>query len=253
MRPLDIEALLRALPGRRLEYFDRLDSTMHEAARLAAGGCPSGTAVIAEEQTAGQGRHGHEWHSEPGSGLYVSVVLRPRLSIEAMPVLTLALGMAVGEAVSRTSELRCDIRWPNDLMLGGKKTAGILVQFFEPAVVAGIGINVNHAAFPRELAGEATSLRLASGHVHSREELLAALLPAVDSLSRMLEQAGPSKVIDLFSRSSSYARGKRVAVDGLEGVTAGLTDAGFLIVRADDGREHVVLAGGVRSVTAQRS
>ena len=254
MKPLDIDAVGRRLPGRQIAFFESLDSTMMEAARLAAAGAPSGTAVVAEEQTAGKGRHGHGWHSEAGSGLYVSIVLRPRMAAERLPALTLALGLAAAEAIARATDLECDLRWPNDLMLDGRKAAGILVEMQEGAAVAGIGINVNHAAFPEELAGEATSLRLASGHTHSREDLLAELLPTVDSFVHMLEEAGRERIFALFARRSSYAAGKRVRVEldgqSVTGTTAGLDPNGFLRVRRDDGREAIILAGGVRAISA---
>src|SRR5262249_46329960 len=137
---------------------------------------PPGTVVIAEEQTAGQGRHGHTWQSKKGLGLYLSVVL-PR---ESTPALTMALGLATAEAITTATALTCDLRWPNDVMIGNRKTAGILAQLVESAAIAGIGINVNHEIFPAELAGEATSLRIESGREQSREQLLIALLPAVD-------------------------------------------------------------------------
>jgi BirA family biotin operon repressor/biotin-[acetyl-CoA-carboxylase] ligase len=225
---------------------------MHEAAALSAAGCPSGTAVVAEEQTAGQGRHGHTWHSEPGAGIYVSVVLRLPLSPDSLPVLTLALGLAAAETIARATNLHPDLRWPNDIMLDERKTAGILVQLVDSVAIAGLGINVNHHAFPPEIAAEATSLRLATGHPQSREDLLAALLPAIDSFARMLVEAGRQPILDQFSRRSSYARGKRVRVEmpggTVVGTTAGLDPSGFLKLRADDGSESLILAGGVRPV-----
>lgn len=252
MNQLDIQSVQRRLPGRRMDWHDTIDSTMHEAECLAAQGAAAGTAVIAEEQTAGLGRHGHSWYSELGAGLYVSIVLRPGLSSDALPVLMIALGLAAADAIHRTADLQADLRWPNDLMLGGRKVAGILVQLHDSVAIAGIGINVNHAAFPEEIAREATSLRIASGRTHSREELLVALLQAVDSFSKMLAEGGKQPILDLFARCSTYARGKRVRValpEGvLEGTTAGLDPSGFLIVRRDDGSESLVLAGGVRAV-----
>lgn len=255
MKPLDIDGIVKRLPGRRIEYFDRIDSTMTEAARLAAEGVPSGTAVVAEEQTAGQGRHGHSWHSEPGSGLYVSVVLRPGLGPDSLPALTLALGLATAEAVARATDIACDLRWPNDLMLGDRKVAGIMAQLLDGTAVAGIGINVNHAAFPEEIADQATSLRLAGNRVFSREDLLVELLPSVDRFLRMLAEGGTKPVLDLFTRRSSYASGKRVLVDqpggAVTGTTAGLDPHGFLRVRRDDdGSEVLILAGGVRALSA---
>ena len=252
--PLDVEAVRRRLPGRRIEYFSAVDSTMHAAALLAAEGCASGTVVVADEQRAGQGRHGHTWHSEAGQGIYCSVVLRLPLCPEELPVLTLALGLAVSEAVARVTDLKCDLRWPNDVMLGGRKVCGILVQLHDSVAVAGIGVNVNHAGFPPELAGEATSLRAIAGRSFSREKLLAALLVSVDSFANMLVKGGRQAVIGLFSRASSYARGKRVTValpEGeISGVTAGLDPAGFLVVRKDDGTDTLILAGGVRATGA---
>jgi len=236
VKPLDIAAVRRCLPGRKVEYFDSLDSTMREAA-----GYPEGGVVVAEEQTAGQGRRGHGWHSEPGSGLYASIVLRP-----GPPALTLALGLATAEALSRSADVECDLRWPNDVMLDGRKVAGILVL----DRVAGIGINVNHAAFPPELAGEATSLRIATGREHSREDLLVELIACVESFTRMLREGGVAPVIELFTRRSSYARGKHVVVEGFQGVTAGLDQDGFLLVRAANGEERLIVAGGVRAVSS---
>ncbi|MGD0365344.1 MAG: biotin--[acetyl-CoA-carboxylase] ligase [Bryobacteraceae bacterium] len=249
---LNIDSVRRQLPNRQISFFESITSTMHEAAALSAAGCPSGTAVVAEEQTAGQGRHGHTWHSEPGAGLYVSVVLRLPLSPDSLPVLTLALGLAAAETIARATNLHPDLRWPNDIMLDERKTAGILVQLVDSVAIAGLGINVNHHAFPPEIAAEATSLRLATGHPQSREDLLAALLPAIDSFGRMLVEAGRQPILDQFTRRSSYALGKRVRVEmpggTVTGITAGLDPSGFLKLRADDGSESLILAGGVRPV-----
>jgi len=250
MTPLDIERVRCRLPERRIVWLETVGSTMHEAARLAAAGCPSGTTVVAEQQTAGQGRHGRSWHSEPGAGLYLSVVLRPPLAPDALPVVTLALGLATAECLSRVSDLSLDLRWPNDVMIDERKVAGILVQLVDSAVVAGIGINVNHARFPPEIAAEATSLRRAASASQSREDILIVLLPAIDSFVKMLVEGGPQPVLDMFARHSSYVRGRRVSVEQpggvLEGVTAGLNPSGFLILRAPDGSESLILAGGVR-------
>jgi hypothetical protein len=133
---------------------------------MAVAGCPAGTAVVAEEQTAGQGRHGHSWHSEPHAGLYVSVVLRLSLPPESLPTLTLALGLATAEAISRVCDVSADLRWPNDVMIGDRKTAGILVQLVDSVAIAGIGVNVNHTGFPTEIASQSTSLRQARRPTH---------------------------------------------------------------------------------------
>jgi len=250
--PFDLEYVRQTWPH-PVSYFATIDSTMLEASRLAAAGCEQGTVVVADEQTAGQGRHGRHWHSESNAGLYVSIVLRPALRADSLPVLTLALGLATSDAIAETTGITCDLRWPNDVMIERKKVAGILVQLVESAAIAGIGVNVSHTKFPPEIAAEATSLRIVSNRRHSREQLLVALLGAVNRYCGMLEDKGRrDAILHMFSQRSSYARNKRVRVEQgaavLEGTTAGLDPSGFLILRKDDGTEHRVLAGGVRGV-----
>jgi BirA family biotin operon repressor/biotin-[acetyl-CoA-carboxylase] ligase len=236
--------------GRRVEWHTTIGSTMTEASRLAAEGAPSGTVVGADEQTAGVGRRGRSWHSEPGTGLYISVILRLALDPAIMPVVTLALGLAVTEAILKATDLSCDLRWPNDVLIQSKKCAGILTQLESSAIIAGIGMNVNHSRFPEELSGIATSLRIASGRTHSRERLLLELLPAIDRYCVLLENDGRAPILEMFSRASSYVSGRRVCVDQdgstLLGTTAGLAESGFLLLRGDDGRDHQIVAGGVR-------
>jgi BirA family biotin operon repressor/biotin-[acetyl-CoA-carboxylase] ligase len=225
------------IPGRTVHWFESIGSTMTAAAEFAKQACPHGTSVVADEQTAGIGRHGHSWHSEPG-GLYVSVVLR---LVEPVPVLMLALGLAAREAIVETTELQPDLRWPNDVLLNGRKCAGVIAQREGDAVIAGIGINVNQTAFPEDL--DATSLSLA-GATTTREAVLGALLQAVDRYSSMQ----PEEIRRIFETSSSYARGRRVSVDqgSIEGITQGLDKSGFLILRQDNGQVATILAGGVR-------
>ena len=248
--PFDLEYVRQNWPH-PVSYFATIDSTMLEASRLAVAGCEQGPVVVADEQTAGQGRHGRRWHSEPNAGLYVSVVLRPSLLADSLPVLTLALGLAAADAIGEATGITCDLRWPNDVMVENRKVAGILVQLVDSAAIAGIGVNVNHTKFPPELTAEATSIKMISGRAQSREQLLVALLIAVDRWRGVLEgQGGRAEILRMFSQRSSYARNKRVRVEQgalmLEGTTAGLDPSGFLIVRQDDGKEQLVLAGGVR-------
>ncbi|MFN0171656.1 MAG: biotin--[acetyl-CoA-carboxylase] ligase [Bryobacteraceae bacterium] len=244
----DAALVRRRLKGRPVEFFEIIDSTMREASAMAMQGCAAGTIVVAEEQTAGQGRHGHSWHSAPGCGLYCSLVLGAQT---ATPAVTMALGLAAAEAIARVTDLACDLRWPNDLLLNGRKTAGILVQVEGAALIAGIGVNVNHVVFPEELRSLATSLRMESGREHSREDLLVELIEASDRYLRMLEQAGKQKIFELFALHSSYASGKRVTVDlpegRVRGVTSGLNSEGFLRVTTESGREELIIAGGVRA------
>ncbi len=241
--------------GCRIHHLDQTDSTMNEAARLAVAGAAHGTVVVAEEQTSGRGRLGHVWISEPHVGLYFTLILRPPLAPSAAPILTLLCGIAVAEVLGELSGVPMDLRWPNDVLCRGKKCAGILVEMTTASdgiayVLAGIGINVNHSSIPVELAAEATSLHLETGHNISRIEVLAAVLARLEDYYRRLLKEGAAVIVNRFAEISSYARGKRVKVvdsrDGLAGVTAGLAPDGVLLVQRDDGRVERVLSGHVR-------
>ncbi len=248
--PLDIGLVRERLPGREIRWYRSVDSTMREAVELAEAGCAPGTVVGADEQTAGYGRFGRVWHSEKDAGLYQTVVLRLPVTPSSLPAVTFALGLAVAAAVEQTSGVACDLRWPNDVLTGGRKVAGILTQLHGAAVVAGIGINVNQAEFPADVAAIATSVRIASGREQSREQLLIALLEQIDAHCEILERDGADAIRRSFAMRSSYVSGRRVAVDQgnstLTGVTAGLTEAGFLRLLRDDGQEEIIVAGGVR-------
>ena len=248
--PFDVASVRAQLPGREIEWFQSVSSTMTIAARLARDGCASGTIVGADGQVAGIGRHGHAWHSEACAGLYVSIVLRLPLAARDLPLVMLALGLATQEAISQTTGLAADLRWPNDVLIGGRKCAGILAQLDGDAVISGIGINVNHTQFPNEIAPLATSLYLAGRNSVSREALLIALVNSVDACCKILSEEGAAAILRMFARQSSFAQGRRVRVEQngieIEGVTSGLTPEGFLVVRSDDGKETTILAGGVR-------
>ena len=163
--------------GHNIIHHFQIDSTNTVAMNLAQQGAQHGTVVVAEEQTAGRGRMGRTWYSEKCSGIYLSIILRPPLSPTAAPVLTLMAGVAAQHAVSATTGLTVDIRWPNDLLVNGKKICGILTEMNAElgrlhAVVLGIGINVNHVQIPAELKSTATSLRIESGKTWSRAQMI---------------------------------------------------------------------------------
>jgi BirA family transcriptional regulator, biotin operon repressor / biotin---[acetyl-CoA-carboxylase] ligase len=224
-------------------------STMKDAAALAARGEPHGTVVVAETQTEGIGRHGHSWHSESTGGLYLSMILRLTMTPEALPVVAMALGLAVQRAIDDVAGIACDLRWPNDVLLNEKKLAGILVQTADSAVIAGIGVNVNQAGFPEELRSIATSLLLETGEEHSKEELLGRIVMESLRYAGLLADRGKRPILREFEARSSYVRGKSVDVESgdrvVTGVTEGLDENGFLLVRTLDGIETIV-AGGVR-------
>jgi len=240
---------------RNYHHYYKIGSTNIEAMESASAGAPEGGIFVAEEQTAGRGRGVHQWESAPSAGIYCSVVLRPALPPSEALVLSLAAGLAVHSAVQQIdSRVLPDLKWPNDLLLEGRKFCGILTEMnAEPTrvryIVVGIGINVNQAKFPVELQSIATSLRLVSGTEWSRVELCAALLKSLDREYRdLLEKPGAHEsVLHRFQERSSTARGRRVRVEenvGFEGVTEGLDPRGFLQVRTAEGL-RTVLSGTV--------
>lgn len=234
----------------RIRRFATLDSTMEKAAELASAGAATGTVVVAGEQTAGQGRLGRSWYSEPGAGLYFTEILRPKLCPASLPVVTLALGLAVAEGLEEVSGAACDLRWPNDVLIGPRKVSGILALLQDEVLLAGIGVNVNHTRFPADLEAIATSLRIASGRVFDLDAVLAVLVERIDGWMELLLEQGKEPVLRTFTQRSSYARGRRVTVEqeggAVEGVTDGLDPQGFLYVRGADGKRRLILAGGVR-------
>jgi BirA family transcriptional regulator, biotin operon repressor / biotin---[acetyl-CoA-carboxylase] ligase len=240
--------------GKRIYHYFKTDSTNTIALELGHAGEPHGTLAIAEEQTGGRGRAGRSWHSEKTSGIYVTVLLRPQISPTLAPLITILAGLAVRDAVQDETGVAADLRWPNDLLAGGKKFCGILTEMYaEPSqvrfVIVGIGINVNHIAMPPELASVATSLRTMTGKPISRLQLLVQLLRQLESYYNRFLAEGAEPILARFAELSSYARGKRVRINtGREsyvGTTDGLEPNGLLRVRRDDGNVAVVISGDV--------
>ena len=246
---------LRSSPfGKRVYHFFKTHSTNAVAFDLGQAGEPHGAVVLAEEQSAGRGRAGRSWHSEKTSGVYMSVLLRPPISPMHAPLMTLLTGLALRDAVADETGLAPDLRWPNDLLLAGKKCCGILTEMHaEPDrvqfLVTGIGVNVNHIRLPQEISGLATSLRLATGRIHSRLQLAVRLLGKLESYYNQFLTEGPAPIVQRFSEVSSFARGKRVRVltpsESYTGLTEGLEPHGLLRVRRDDGRLETVISGDV--------
>lgn len=240
--------------GKRIYHFFKTDSTNHVGLDLGHAGEPEGTVILAEEQAAGRGRAGRSWHSERAAGIYVTVLLRPKLAPVQAPLLTMMAGLSAHAAVEKVTGLAADLKWPNDLLIRGKKVGGILTEMHaEPGlvrfVIVGIGLNVNQERFPGELANTATSLRMETGKPHSRMELLVWLLREFESDYNRFLREGVASVVKRFEVVSSYASGKRVRVtNGVEtyvGTTAGLGPEGLLQVERDDGRVVTVIAGDV--------
>jgi BirA family transcriptional regulator, biotin operon repressor / biotin---[acetyl-CoA-carboxylase] ligase len=241
----------------QIHHFYKIGSTNTAAMAAAAEGAPEGSVFLAEEQTAGRGRGANTWNSSRSTGIYCSVILRPALPPSEVLVMALAGGLAVRSAIEQIdSRVSPDLKWPNDVLIKGKKVCGILTEMnAEPTrvryVVMGVGINVNHAGFPKELENEAVSLRMATGSEWSRVELAAALLKSLDREYRQLiEQKDASQsILRRFAEQSSWVQGKHVRIEEngskIEGVTAGLDDRGFLQVRTPNGVQ-TILSGTVR-------
>jgi len=241
--------------ARRIYHFFKIESTNTVAMHLAEHGEPHGTIVLAEEQTGGRGRAGRSWVSEKSTGIYCTILLRPPLSPAHAPLLTLVTGLAARDAAVEELDSSPDIRWPNDLLVGGRKFGGILTEMHaEPDrvhyAVVGIGINVNQSKMPAELAGIATSIKIETKKNHSRFELLIRLLRHFDRYYNQFIADGAQPILRRFSEVSSYFRGKHVRIttstESFTGTTAGLEPSGVLRVSRDDGRgTELVLSGDV--------
>jgi BirA family transcriptional regulator, biotin operon repressor / biotin---[acetyl-CoA-carboxylase] ligase len=259
--PFDLDELHRRLAGTpfagRVRHFPTIDSTNTLAMREAEQGQESNTVYIADEQTAGRGRGAHDWHSAAGSGLYVSILLRPLIAPADILWLSLAAGLAVQAAVRDVTSIEPDIRWPNDLLLSRRKFGGILTELNAEVTrvrhaVIGIGLNVHQPSFPAELAELATSLRIETGKDWPRQELLIALLhrlqQEIEHLTGAHRASAATEIQARLTAASSWIQGKLVTVteaDTFSGVTDGLDSRGFLRVRTHQGI-RTVLSGGVR-------
>jgi BirA family biotin operon repressor/biotin-[acetyl-CoA-carboxylase] ligase len=236
-----------------VHVYDLLGSTNTELKARAAAGAPEGLVLVADAQDAGRGRFDRSWSSPAGAGLYASVLLRPALPPHTANLLTFAAAIAVAEAVSGLGAAGVEIKWPNDVLLGGRKACGILTEasfagdHVEWAVV-GVGVNLRDEAVPRGLEGAATSLEAAGVRATSLELLDPVLASLARSYELMLERgAGP--VLARWTELAPTASGRRVSVDDgtrpFEGVTGGVTPEGHLIVRRDGGAPVEISAADV--------
>lgn len=234
-----------------IHQFDKLSSTNDVLKKMA--NQPEFTCVVADEQSAGRGRRERQWHSSPGDGLYLSVLLLPEAT-KKLSLLSLLAAVSVAEALMERNVSGVDIKWPNDVLVNGRKLCGILIESVStganaPRIIAGIGVNLNHASFPAELCVTATSLKIETGSAvmvdEFRDQLLQKLLLWYGRWKR-----GEEKMIsDRWQQLSSYALGQQVNVtldaETITGETAGLTEDGALKLRLADGSLRTILAGEV--------
>ena len=254
----DLAALETALAGTifagKLHFSRTTGSTNTDAVAGGRNGSPHGSMFLSDEQTAGRGRGDHRWQSQAGEGLYVSVLLRPRMMMEDLPVVPLLAGIAAANAVYRGAGLRADLRWPNDLLIGDRKCGGILVESKTEReqvafVVIGIGINVHQRSFDPDLSTPASSLDLETGRDISRQELLIALLESLQEETLALHDRAILKAVPArIALMSTWLWNRHVEVHGPQaclGTTRGLDPNGFLLVQTDDGLV-TVQTGGIR-------
>ncbi len=239
--------------GREIRRLDSCASTNDEAARWArdtSQPAPHGAVVVARAQTAGRGRLGRQWHSPPGENLYLSCVLRPPLPPTKVPPITLCAGLAVCEVVNSRG-VPASIKWPNDVLVGGAKIAGILTEMSTrgqklDSVVVGIGLNVNGSDFPPQL--DATSLLKQSGERHELPSVLGSLLFALNEWYELYLEEGVAGLQTSFAEHSMLSgKDVRVRIGGelISGRVISLAVDGSLIVEDTAGKRHQVIAGEV--------
>ncbi|HEY0827782.1 MAG TPA: biotin--[acetyl-CoA-carboxylase] ligase [Bacilli bacterium] len=256
---LDIPSIINKLQtkfmGRSLHYYDKVDSTQSIAHSLVAGGAKEGAVVIAEQQTAGRGRMGRNWFSPAGKGVWLSIVLTPQIPLQLSPQLTLLVSVALCRTITNLLPVDIGIKWPNDLLIKGKKVSGILLESSTEDerlryVIAGIGISVNltREDYPAELQDIATSLLIESGSEVNREELIAAFLQEFEDLYAIIHQQGFAPIRLLWEALSiSLHRPIKVHTSRgrVEGIAQSIDDSGALIIKLKDGQEVKIYSGDV--------
>lgn len=233
----------------------RVDSTQSVAFELAAEGAPDRTVVVADYQAAGRGRRGRAWDAPAGTSLLASILVRPSGPPARWGGYSLASALAVADALARVAGLGARLKWPNDVLVGGRKIAGILLESRLPAaggpggagvIAVGIGVNLGQRAFPAGLAARATSVTVETGRVVERDAALTALLDAFDGWRARLEREGLAPVRERWLALADTI-GRRVTVDGISGVAVDL-DADGALVLEDGARRHRVVAGELEVV-----
>ena len=236
--------------GCEITYFPQCDSTNRIARQMAQQGAPHGALVITDEQTAGRGRRGRSWVSPSGESVMMTVVLRPQEHPSRVALVSLSVALAVAEAIEEASGVGTRIKWPNDIVSGGRKVCGMLLEMDADeqcvhSIAAGIGINVHQQAFDGEIAGTASSLDLLSGRTLSRADVVRAFLRA---LERAEAQRAAGTLMEAY-RARSATLGRRVRVIGVqesfEGEALEVTESGSLLVKDENGMVREVLAGDV--------
>ena len=248
-------SILQEIPSeipRKWRFLSKTDSTNAEIERsLSAHSLEENLVVIADSQTKGKGRLGRAWHSEPKTGIYISTLIRPNITPEQLPILTLMAGLATVIAVNEFISQPALLKWPNDLLLKGKKIAGILCEYHSiknPAVIIGIGINVNQVQFPAGLKDIATSLKLEFGEDINRTALIKSLITQLDLQYKKFQNNKVQAILnnwtrntDLFGKTISLNKGNQI----INGEAIRLDNHGRLVILNDSGKEVAFDSGEV--------
>ncbi|MBT5028486.1 MAG: biotin--[acetyl-CoA-carboxylase] ligase [Nitrospina sp.] len=234
--------------GHSIRFLPQIDSTNEEIRRGFSEGFPEGTVIIADCQTQGRGRQGRSWHSEAKAGLYISTLLKPQLPPDRLSCITLMAGVATASAIQQQTSAPIRLKWPNDILLNGKKLAGILCECLvepdtTPAIIVGIGINLNHSHFPEEIRDIATSLKVETGKIISHTDLARQLLQNMNSEYEDFLQGKLTSLMQKWTQQSDLF-GKTITVyhkdRSLTGQAIGLDLHGKLILQTPDGiQEHL--------------
>lgn len=241
--------------GHNIHYQVTCPSTQPIAHQLAQMGVADGTVVICEEQTAGKGRLARPWSSTQGKGIWMSVIIRPEIPPTKAPQFTLVAAVAVARAIEEVAEVRAEIKWPNDLLINGKKCTGILTELQADidrvhSIILGIGINVNQqqSDFPEEIQSIATSIQMVTGHPVDRAKLVACILHHLEIYADMYVKHG-FEPLKILWESYSCTLGKRIKAimvhEVIEGMALGITNEGILQIKSDDGQIHGIYSADI--------
>ncbi len=256
---LDVDKLEKLLAterlGRTIHYYEQLDSTQTTAHEWVAKGAEEGTLIVAEAQTKGRGRMGRSWHSPAGTGIWMSMILKPEITLPFASQLTLLTAVALCRAIRKQEQIQIGIKWPNDLLFQGKKVSGILLESSSEDeriryVVAGIGISANFTEheFPGELKEKATSLRQITGHRIDRERLIAVFLQEFEQLYSLYQEKGFAPIRSLWEALSITLQQEIKVQTGsalITGTAEAIDEMGALVVRDSSGQKFKLYSGDV--------
>lgn len=256
LEPLAIQTGLKTKKiGLKIEYVESCPSTQIIAHQLAQEGAPDGTVVLTETQTAGRGRMARKWDSAAQKGVWMSIILRPDVVPQKAPQFTLVTAVAVVRAIEEVTKLQPKIKWPNDILLNGKKCTGILTELQSDvdgiqALIIGIGLNINQEKqdFHPEVQEIATSLKMESGEPVSRQKLVQSLLYYMEVYTQLYieEGFGMLKILwESYSTTIGHPVRARMANQTLEGIAEGITDDGVLQLRTADGKLHGIYSADI--------